>query len=313
MPIIPRHTVVAQACAATAVAHLRTYIELNAHALAQGMDGVYRLWLLARSLDSEGRGIVSKDALLTAMHGFGLNRLHLRRAKLHPKSTAFFSFHKHKLEYRSLEAVCLALGVIPGRSINIPTQSIANTEAFRATLYAAWMAGHDDLHISREKLSKLFNISADTQRRWERLIGVDVAYNVVELAPQNEQTAEPYLPRDYRLSPSDREDRCYTWVYKGKTYYRTVNGYQARFLERARLGNVRKVTRRVHSALPDVDHGVGTRRRVFFSSRTTPDNYQEQPGASMRNQGRAVDLPQGVSALWSFHPWRPVTRKAALC
>src|SRR4051812_43284371 len=111
MPILPCHTVDAQACDPTGVVHLRTYIELNARVIAQGLDGIYRLWLLARSLDQEGRGVVSAQALLFAMQRFGLNRLHLRRAKLHPKSTSFFSFHKSKIEYRSLEAVCLALGV----------------------------------------------------------------------------------------------------------------------------------------------------------------------------------------------------------
>lgn len=313
MPIIPRHMAPVQDLTCATVAHLRTYIELNAHVIAQGLDGVYRLWLLARSLDQEGRGVVSLEALLATIQRFGLNRLHLRRAKLHPKVTSFFSFHQCKIEYRSLEAVCLSLGVAPGRSVYIPAKATANLEEFRATLYAAWIAGHDDLHISREKLSNRFNISPDTQRRWEKLLGVEITANVVEVAPQDEQTAEPHIPRDHRLAPFDREDRCYTWKYKGKTYYRTVNRYQVQFLERARLGNVRKVTRRVHAALPDEDHGVGTRRRVFFSPRTTPDNYQEQPGASMRDQGRTVALPQGVSSLWSFNPWRPVRRKVALC
>lgn len=311
MPIIPRPTVPVQDCAGTAVAHLRTYISLNAHVVAQGLDGIYRLWLLARSLDPDGRGVVGMDALLAAMQSFNLNCLHLRRVKLHPKATLFFSFHKHKLEYRSLEAVCLALGITPGRSVYIPATSMASTEEFRAMLYAAWIAGHDDLHISREKLSALFGVSADTQRRWEKLAGVDVTYNIVEVAPPDEQSAEKHIPKDSRLG--ERLDRRYIWEYKGKIYYRTVNRYQAPFLERARLGNARKVTRRVYAALPDDYHGVGTGRRVFFTRRTLPENHQEQPGASMRDTGRAVDLPQGISSLWGFHPWRPVARKVAFC
>src|SRR5215213_9682574 len=201
MPILPRHVARVQDCTCATVAHLRTYIELNAHVIAQGLDGVYRLWLLARSLDQEGRGVVSTQALLSAMQRFDLNRLHLRRAKLHPKSTSFFSFHQSKIEYRSLEAVCLSLGVVPGRSVYIPTEAITSVEEFRATLYAAWIAGHDELYISREKLSNRFHISPDTQRRWERLLGVEITANVVEVAPPDEQTAEPYLPRDHRLAP----------------------------------------------------------------------------------------------------------------
>ena len=302
-----------QACIPADVAHLRTYIDLNAHVIAEGLDGPYRLWLLARALDPDGQGVVGMDALLMAMQSFDLNRLHLRRVKLHPKANSFFSFHKAKISYRSLEAVCLALGTTPGRSIYIPTASISSTESFRATLYAAWIAGHDRLHISRDKLTSLFKTSQDTLRRWEKLAAIEVTYNVVEVAPHDEQAAEPHIPKDARLDHFDRLDRCYTWQYKGKIYYRTVNRYAAPDLERARLGNVRKVTRRVHAALPDEHHGVGTGQRVFFTKSTTPDNYQEQPGASIRDKGKAVDLPQGVSSLWRFHPWRPGTRKTVLC
>lgn len=311
MPILSRHVARTQDYACAAEAHLRTYAELNRYCLAEGLDGIYRLWLLARALDADGRGVVGLQELLEAMQGFGLNRLHLRRVKLHLKARLFFSFHPSKLEYRSLEAVCLALGITPGRSIYIPSESIASTAVFRATLYAAWIAGHDALHISREKLGELFKISADTLRRWEKFAGIEVIYNIVEVAPQDERAAEKHLPRDRRLD--DRLDRCYTWAYKGNTYYRTVNGYNASHLERARLGNVRKITRRVHARLPDEDHGVGTSQRVFFTKRTTPGNYQEQPGASLRDQRIAVDLPQGTAALWRFHPWRPRKRKQALC
>ena len=313
MPILSRHSARTQDCARADVAQLRTYIDLNAHVIAENLDGVYRLWLLARALDSDGRGVIGLEDLLKAMQCFDLNRLHLRRAKLHPKAYVFFSFHEAKIEYRSLEAVCLALCVIPGRSVYLPAECIASTEDFRANLYAAWIAGHDDLHISREKLSQRFNVSQDTLRRWEKLTGVEVTYNVVEVAAQDEQKAEPHIPRDYRLTPTDREDRCYTWTYKGKIYYRTVNRYQALFLERGRLGNVRKVTRRVHATKPDDNLGVGTRRRVFFTERTLPANYQEQPGISIRDKRIVVDLPQGVSSLWLFSPWRPVTRRQALC
>ena len=313
MPILSHPFTDAQARIPANEPQLRTYIDLNAHLIAAGLDGPYRLWLLARALDPDGRGVVHLAALLATMQRFGLNRLHLRRVKLHPKANLFFSVHPTKLAYRSLEAVCLALGVAPGRSIYIPAASIASTEAFRATLYAAWIAGHDHLPISRAKLAGLFKTSQDTLRRWEKLAGVEVTYNVVEVLPQDEQAAQPHIPQDARLAPFDRLDRRYTWTYKGKTYYRTVNRYAAPHLARARLGNVRKVTRSVHAANPDGDHGVGTRQRVFFTARTTPAHYQEQPGASLRDQGQAIALPQGVSTLWRFHSWRPTARPAALC
>lgn len=311
MVILPRQVAHAQDRARATLAHLRTYIELGRHVLAEKLDGMYRLWLLARALDRDGRGLVGLPDFLAAMSANGLNRSHLRRACKHPKSSAFFTLHANRIEYRSLEAVCLALGVMPGRSIYIPLASITGIETFRATLYAAWIAGHDALQISRDKLSELFQASADTQRRWEKLAGVTVAANIVEITPGEERAAAPHIPKDMRLD--DRLGRSYTWTYQGKTYYRTVNRYQASRLERAPLGNVRKVTRKLHAAKPDVDHGVGTRRRVFFTARTIPSNYQEMPGASIRDRRKTVDLPQGASSVWRFHPWRPTTRRIALC
>lgn len=291
-------------------ANLRSYAELNRYVIAAGLTAPYRIWLLCRLLDGDGRGVVSLDALRTALHALGLGRRILPRLQQLPEHTIFLTFLADKVEYRSLESVCITLGVVPGRSVMLPAAVLRTMEDFRAHLYAAWIGGQDSLLISREKLEGLFNVSADTQRRWERLTAVLVTYNVVQVDPADENAAAAHIPRDARLS-GDRLDRSYTWQYQGSTYYRTVNRYQAPQMQRGRVGNVRKVAKAVRRVKPVDDHGDGTRRRIFFDRRTTPAGRQHKPGASLRATGRRITTDRGSSNLWHFSRWRPVTRREA--
>ena len=124
------------------------------------------------------------------------------------------------------------------------------------------------------------------------------------------EAAQQHVPRDARLVP-DREDRCYTWEYNGKTYYRTVNRYRSN-LERDRVGKCRKIARKVRALLPGDNHGAGTVRRVFFSERTMPAGRQETPGASLRDGRCVVTTTRGESRLWRFNRMRPGKRNDVL-
>ena len=319
MPSIPYPRAATQEGQVDSATRLRCYTELNRHSIAEGLTSLYRIWLICRAMDSEGRGVVSRDALLVAMAEHGLHPSQLRRIRHHPQLSAFLTFYPHKIEYRSLQAVCTALQVEPGPSLYIPVECLASTETFRATLYATWIAGHESLLISRERLTALFQVSAATQRRWESLTGVLVTFNVVEVSENDAAAAAQHLPLDARLDQFDRLDRSYSWKYQGNLYYRTVNRYEAPSnlqLQRAATGNVRKVTRAVRHILPVDDHGDGTghaeRRRIFYDGRTTPGNYQEAKGDCMRATPRRITTDRGRSALWQFSQWRPVDRRTAL-
>lgn len=290
---------------------LKTYTELNRSILAQNMSAAYRVWLLCRALDPDGRGIISLTPLLRLLETHGLNRHMLRRLRRQSHCRLFLTFHATHVEYRSLEAVCRSLGVIPGRAVSIPTESISSTESFRAALYTAWIAGHDELYMSRERLSHLFNVSPDTLRRWERLTGVEVTQNVIEVAKSDQEAAEAHIPKDARLD-GDRLGRVYVWEYQGSLYYQSVNRYSAPHYERGAVGNVRKVSRAVRAAVPVDIHGDGTRRRVFYTKRTTPTNHQEKQGACLRTQARPVSVPHGLANLWRFSKTRPVARREML-
>ena len=314
VPIVPHPLEEMQGVDGTSLpsGNLKSYIELNRFVIAAGLTGPYRLWLLCRALDPEGRGTVDLDVLLVALAEQGLNRQLLRRTARQAGCSTFLTIHPTYVEYRSLTAVCRSLAVTPGRAVFIPRDAIQSTEHFRAALYTAWIAGHDSLYISREKLTALFDVSADTQRRWERLTGVEVTYNVIEVAASDQAAAEAHIPQDARLD-GDRMDRVYTWEYQGRIYYRTVNRYQAPHYDRGCVGNVRKVSRAVRAAVPVEGHGDGTRRRVFYTARTTPANYQEKPESSLQAQRRVISTARGPASLWRFSRTRPVARREVLC
>lgn len=275
------------------------------------MSAGYRVWLLCRALDPQGSGIVGLTPLLRLLEAHGLNRHMLRRLRKNSHCRFFLTFHANHVEYRSLTAVCRSLGVLPGQAVLIPIESISSTESFRAALYTAWIAGHDELYMSRERLSGLFSVSADTLRRWERLTDVEVTYNVIEVAKSDQEAAEDHIPKDARLD-GDRLGRAYVWEYQGSLYYQSVNCYSALHYERGAVGNVRKVSRAVRAAVPVEDHGDGTRRRVFYTERTTPENHQEKRGACLRTQRRPVHVPHGLANLWRFSTTRPVERREML-
>lgn len=292
-------------------ASLKTYIELNRICIAKGLTSPYRIWLLCRGLDPEGRGIVSLDLLRDAMESVGLSSRILLRVRRTSESKTFFAVYPTHVEYRSLEAVCRSLGTTPGQSVFIPSSSLSHLEEFRAALYTAWIAGHDQLMISRERISALFGISPDTQRRWERLTGVEVTFNVIEVAKQDYEAAEAHIPTDHRLD-GDRLGRSYVWMYQGKYYYQSVNRYAVPHYQRGAVGNVRKVSRAVRALLPVENHGDGTGQRVFYTERTTPQRYQEKRGCSVRSKARVIDTPKSDASLWGFSQTRPVARQEVL-
>ena len=287
---------------------LKSYAELNRHVLQTGQTAPYRLWLLLRSCDPAGSGLVGKRQLLAAMAECGLGGRILRRVVQDPNSSIFFSVDKHRVFYRSLESVCLALGVEPGRPVLLPLECVSGMEAFRAHLYASWFAAlpRGCAMISRERLSQLFGVSEDTQRRWEACSGLVVDFNVVEVQSDDENAAESRIPRDNRLD--DRLDQTYAWYYRGCLYYRTVNCYSAPEICRGAVGNTRRIGRVVRSVEPVDVHGDGTRReRVFFHRRVASSNYRI--GDCIEATGYQCNPPQGRSGLLRFSRFRPAASR----
>lgn len=301
----------------TGLQHIRGYAELGRECIRLGVAPVYRIWLLLRHLDRDGRGIVDRDHFLKFAALHGITRADLRYAAAVQATVlgadTFFTVYPDRLEYRGLTAVCAALGVAPGQSVYIGTFTLGSIEKFRANTYASWFTGRGEVHISRERLRELFGVSDVTMRRWERTAGVDVTFNVVEVLDADQPAAQEHIPQDARLDHLDRLGRTYTFDWHGKTVYRTVNGYQSSYVK-AKTGRTRKAAREARvKGGEDSGAAARPRRRVFYPRDRMPAGYQMTPGACIVRPDQAViATKRGISALWTFSRLRPATRRAAL-
>ena len=300
---------------------IRTYPELSRAVIAGGLSTVYRVWLILRSVDVGGSGIVGRDDARAALVAAGLTPRHLITARRVDGSEGFFTVYGNRIEYRSLECVSLAMMTAPGRSVMIPHDALGSLENFNAHLYAAFFVKADGAGrmISRDRLSELFGVSAETQRRWERLAGVDVTANMGSCAAEDLDRAAAIIPKDGRLDHLDRLGNSYTFERDGVIYWRTVNGYTS-VLRAGAVGNSRKVGRRVRAGLGGDIPGAATVQssRVFFTPKSLPKRAWFVPGHCYKADGASVytrqrpHSPEGEFSVWSWSNLRPTTRKAAL-
>lgn len=162
-------------------------------ALALDRPAGLRLWLIARTAQ-RGREYLTRSRLRAAAGAYGLqySDRHLGRI-LRAGDGLFWHIHtKHRAislwgPVRVARAL-MTLARASGREdlirythqgvtyTNLPGDRLlyvrvtGTVQAFRAELYAAWLAQHEG-PISRATLSRLFGVTEDTQRQWERLLG----------------------------------------------------------------------------------------------------------------------------------------------
>ena len=283
---------------------------------------VYRVWLVLRSADVNGSGVVGRETARQALQAHGLTARHLITARRQSGSEKWFTVFPNRIEYRSLESVCVDFGVEPGRPVVVDAGVVGNLQEFRAVVYAAWFVkvDGDERTISRDTLTELFGVSHETQRRWERLAGIDVTANLGSCAVDELGKAQAIIPVDNRLDGLDRLGRSY--IFERVTddgqvvlYWRTVNSYRAD-LALGRVGKSRKVTRRVRKGGQTT--GAATLRRIFVTKTNTPKKPFYTPGHTMRETDRTIytkprpTSPDGVFSVWAWSPWRPVTRLQAV-
>lgn len=294
--------------------NLRTYTELNRHAIKTGAVTVLRAWYILRFLDSDGRGVVDRQQFMDQLRLLGMSKAHLRHAQARQTALygadAFFTVSHDKIEYRSLEAVAERLMVAPGRSVYVPIDGCRSIEAFSASLYAAWHSPEQRM-ISRERLEDLFGVSAQTLRRWERSARVNVEANVVELQDADAAVAAQYIAEDDRPHKQDADGGGYIFQRDGRTYYRTVNRYAGPFTAGNR-GRSRKATKRANYAAGGVLTGAAEKQnRIYFDARRLAGRRQLVTGASVhqvtdaRGKVPVMRVQYGDAQVWRFSRMKP--------
>ncbi len=159
--------------------------ELGRLAVGLGRAAELRLWAIARQRSTTqhgGRGWVTVEALKADLDpARAYSKRHLRRL-LAAGHGVFWQYSGHRVYLagvqklagalaRQAAAVCPSLIAtnIPGRMKDVYLPVGGTHEQWEALLYAGWLAAKNDPTIARATLEALFNRTAETLGRWERV------------------------------------------------------------------------------------------------------------------------------------------------
>lgn len=173
---------------------IKVYPDIALGMLRQEQVAAGRLWLLLRYLDSDGRGVLR---VVNLRETFASTKAPLRlcgwrqlRNLLRQGEGIFWQRDKERVWLRSAGKVALSLGVmrLNGRPVAIPVKHLVGSigEA-KAYLYASFHAGRQSTverrsgqkPIARDTLTELTGLTAESQRGYERRVGVRVSRNYV--------------------------------------------------------------------------------------------------------------------------------------
>jgi hypothetical protein len=153
--------------------HLKVYPDLGAACLRERLDLPYRLWLLLRQEQPNGRGWLTEDHVFSLSCGSRRETKRWLRAGL----GMFWHWYEDRLHLHGLEAVSEALGVPPEKhAAHVPMAEIESLQGFRAVIYAAWFV--KPVTISQAKLSEIFGRKPKTLQRWAKLTGLEIGHNL---------------------------------------------------------------------------------------------------------------------------------------
>lgn len=160
---------------------LRVDPELARMSIGLQLASLLRVWIVGRSITSSqsGSGKISKKELKAVLRRFDVvyTRQYLNYL-LRAGEDFFWNTSQHHLYVRSSQYVAKQVtqracqehpDLLSNKAgvTDVLLSPAGSLEQWEATIYAGWLAHRDDPTISREILSKLFNRSADTLRRWE--------------------------------------------------------------------------------------------------------------------------------------------------
>ena len=173
---------------------IKVYPDIALGMLRQEQAAAGRLWLLLRYLDDDGRGVLRvvniKEQLTHSKAPLRLCGWRQLRNLLRQGEGVFWQRDKERVWLRSAGRVAATLGVtqLNGRPVAVPMKHLVGSigEA-RAYLYASFHAGRQLVSerrtgqkpIARDTLTELTGLTAESQRGYERRVGVAVSSNYV--------------------------------------------------------------------------------------------------------------------------------------
>jgi hypothetical protein len=158
--------------------------DIGLAALRRGTDSHYRVWLLARLLDTAGRGWLPLPHLYDQLCGGDLHIFEEPRLRslLNEGDGIFWKLEKDRLWLVQPAKLAVALRM---RHFTRSTTTIhrrvlvGQLKRYRAELFASWLIGRKEKNpISQKVIHEITGVPPRSQRRYCRLAGVEIHQNV---------------------------------------------------------------------------------------------------------------------------------------
>lgn len=235
------------------LATTKIFPALGRASLRANVGRSFRWWSVLRGAKVDGVEWFTFDEVrnLFATHGWSRKQAYDCLDAAISGSPFFSVGNDGRLWLKSLENACMTLETVPGRPVEIPASSLRKQNTFQAEIYASMFDG--EVKVSRAWLQSEYNLSKNTQRTYERNVGVKVAPTFVYLDVE---------AVDDRFKALSLPDGIWAWtdeqnhriIWQSKNVYKFTASI-------ARRGMERKVTRTVRSGL---NMGEVERRRPFL-------------------------------------------------
>ena len=214
-------------------------------ALKQHRDREYRVWVLARSLDSHGSGYALISDLQELIRGEGIRGLSPRTLKklLKKGEGSFWSVYNNRMYYKGMYAVCCELDIdrLVHSPVELDYEWAKTLKKFRAACYSSRFPAGDQhsAPISRKTLKKINGYSPRTQRNYDKTSNVERRGNL-------KATGLPWKKGDTNIPEGHTVD------YVGQElqlFQYMPNSYRAPLMKKAPRGMMRKINQRLTAYL----------------------------------------------------------------
>jgi hypothetical protein len=243
---------------------------------ASGFGGGFRLYVLAKGLDSQGRGSVSRDELRAYLLSLGASPRQWQRWITEARNNDLVRDWQRKtgewmLALPSTGAAAHAMGCesVGNRRATMAAAGLIGP-GWKARTWAAYDATHNGRPISRERMQKILNVPISTQRYRDRQAGVTRQRNYARLNYRADSLA--------MLKEFSRHKRLYV-RYDGYIGSRKPDSRFTEIAVRAGKGRARKANATLHRM--QRSDGLSPMRQAF-SQDVTPEIPAKEESVNAR-------------------------------
>jgi hypothetical protein len=154
-------------------------------AMRNGAGDAWRLWIIAKNLDVNGRGSIESEKLLSFANYLQVHPKSYRRWLSHTESLGLITPCTHKaadlwliLSSQEIAAKKIGCFYVGQRPVSIPAQVLVDN-GWHAWIWASYITTHRGRPISRSKLREITGVPESTQRQYETSLGVKRKENYI--------------------------------------------------------------------------------------------------------------------------------------